>query len=126
LTIGRDSFDEASETTRRSLYKVKVKVEEGVDVHVAVQVDVLRQRQGQPRRLRKDVPGVSSTPLQLDWLSAAPLRYLCMSTTQTPEVAVYPDSHKVAFSTALGGPAGGPFEVQRLGTSLTYYDGEDG
>jgi hypothetical protein len=36
------------------------------------------------------------------------------------------DSHKVAFSTAPGGPAGGPFEVQRLGTSLTYDDGEDG
>jgi uncharacterized cupin superfamily protein len=58
--------------------------------------------------------------------SAAPVHYLCMSTLQTPEVAVYPDSHKVAFSTAPGGPAGGPFEVQRLGTSLTYYDGEDG
>lgn len=58
--------------------------------------------------------------------SAAPLRYLCMSTTLSPEVAVYPDSHKVAFSTAPGGPAGGPFEVQRLGTSLAYYDGEDG
>jgi hypothetical protein len=47
-------FGEDSETTGRSTYNV----EEGVDVHVAVQVDVLRQRQGQPQRLRKDVPGL--------------------------------------------------------------------
>jgi hypothetical protein len=42
-------FDEDSETTRRSMYKVEV----GVDVHVAVQVNVLRQRQRRPQRLRK-------------------------------------------------------------------------
>jgi len=35
-------FDEDSEGTRGSTYTV----EDGVDVHVAVQVDVLRQRQG--------------------------------------------------------------------------------
>jgi uncharacterized cupin superfamily protein len=63
---------------------------------------------------------------QLINTSGAPIHYLCMSTLQTPEVAVYPDSHKIGFSTALGGPAGGSFEVQRLGTSLPYYDGEDG
>jgi hypothetical protein len=45
-------FDEDPETTRRSTYKV----EDGVDVDV--QVDVLRQRQGPPQRLRKDVPGL--------------------------------------------------------------------
>jgi hypothetical protein len=56
LDVDRRSrfFDEDSETTRRSTYKVN----EGVDVHVAVQVNVLRQRQGQPQRLRKDVPGL--------------------------------------------------------------------
>jgi hypothetical protein len=39
-------FDEDPETTRRSTYKV----EDGVDV--------VRQRQGPPQRLRKDVPGL--------------------------------------------------------------------
>jgi hypothetical protein len=54
-------FDEDSETTRRSTYKV----EEGVAVHVAVQVERLATTP-RPQRLRKDVPGLSSTPLQLD------------------------------------------------------------
>ncbi|HEX3764247.1 MAG TPA: cupin domain-containing protein [Kofleriaceae bacterium] len=62
---------------------------------------------------------------QLINTSAAPVHYLCMSTTLTPEVAVFPDTQKIGFSTALGGPAGGPFELQRLGTSLTYYEGEN-
>jgi hypothetical protein len=52
-------FDEDSET-RRSTYKVKV--EEGVDVYVAVQVDVLRQRQGRRQRPPKDVPGLHRHP----------------------------------------------------------------
>ena len=65
-------------------------------------------------------------PHQLINASAAPVRYLCMSTLQTPEVAIYPDSGKIGFSTAVGGPGGGPFELGRLGASLAYYDGEDG
>ncbi|HET7503092.1 MAG TPA: hypothetical protein VFK02_18855 [Kofleriaceae bacterium] len=44
-----DRFDEKSEITRWSTYKVK----DG-DVHVAV----LRQGQGRPQRLRKDDPGL--------------------------------------------------------------------
>ena len=65
-------------------------------------------------------------PHQLINRSGAAVHYLCMSTLQTPEVAVYPDSGKIGFSTALGGPGGGPFELQRLGASLGYYDGEGG
>jgi hypothetical protein len=49
-------FDEDSETTRRS--PDKAKVEGGVYVAVAVQVDALGQRQGRPQRLRKEVPGL--------------------------------------------------------------------
>jgi hypothetical protein len=45
-------FDEDSETTRRSTYKVEIESTSAA----AVQVDVLRQRQGRPQRLRKDVP----------------------------------------------------------------------
>src|SRR5262249_32132217 len=43
-------FNEDSETTRRSTYNVQ----DGLNVHV----DALRQRQGQPQRLREDVPGL--------------------------------------------------------------------
>ncbi len=57
-----------------------------------------------------------------------PVRYLCMSTLQEPEVAVYPDSKKVGV---LGGPgsidASGKqlMQLTRQGESLTYWDGED-
>ncbi len=65
-------------------------------------------------------------PHQLVNTSNAPLHYLCMSTMQYPEVAVYPDSHKVAFINPSGGPSPGRFrQIQRLGESLPYYDGED-
>lgn len=72
------------------------------------------------------IPAGPAHPHQLINRSSTSIHYLCMSTLQTPEVAVYPDSGKIGFSTAPGGPAGGPFAVQRLGTSLPYYDGEDG
>src|SRR5262249_16847487 len=59
LDVDRTRFFEADpETTRRSTYKVK----DGVDVYGHVKVNVLRQRQRQPPRLHKDVPGRSATP----------------------------------------------------------------
>ena len=60
--------------------------------------------------------------------SSAPVHYLCLSTMQYPEVAVYPDSRKVGFISQYGSPdGGGPFrQLQRFGESLAYYDGEDG
>src|SRR5262249_35781334 len=45
-------FGEDPEATRGSTYKV----EEGLNVYVAVQVNVLRPRRGQRQRLRKNVP----------------------------------------------------------------------
>lgn len=55
--------------------------------------------------------------------SGAPVRYLCLSTTERPEIAVYPDSNKVGM---FGGP-GTAVERQyhRLGETLPYWDGED-
>jgi uncharacterized cupin superfamily protein len=57
------------------------------------------------------------------------VRYLCLSTMELPEVAVYPDSKKLGI---LGGPAsvdaaGSPLiQLARHGESLGYYDGEEG
>lgn len=60
--------------------------------------------------------------------SEAPLRYLCASTLQEPEVVVYPDSKKIGV---LGGPqsidaSGQPLrQLSRHGESLGYWDGEE-
>jgi len=66
-------------------------------------------------------------PHQLINRSGSPVRYLCMSTMQYPEIAFYPDSRKVGVIAPSGGVPGGPFrQLQRIGESLSYYDGEDG
>lgn len=63
---------------------------------------------------------------QLINTSNAVIHYLCMSTLQAPEVVFYPDSRKVAFMSPSGGPGNGPIrQIQRLGESLSYYEGED-
>jgi len=50
-----------------------------------------------------------------------------MSTMQYPEIAFYPDSHKVGVIAPSGGVPGGTFrQLHRIGESLSYYDGEDG
>jgi len=58
---------------------------------------------------------------------AGPLRYLCMSTMQEPEVAVYPDSKKVGVWGARNSSQdGGPLrQLHRLGETLQYFEGED-
>jgi uncharacterized cupin superfamily protein len=58
------------------------------------------------------------------------LKYLCMSTLSSAEIAVYPDSKKVG---AMAGASYGQAikgelwtrTLAREGTSLDYYDGED-
>jgi uncharacterized cupin superfamily protein len=59
--------------------------------------------------------------------SGAAVRYLCMSTMHSPEVAVYPDSNKIGVFAASTTGAGVPAvrQFHRLGDSLPYYDGED-
>jgi uncharacterized cupin superfamily protein len=59
--------------------------------------------------------------------SGSAIHYLCMSTLQYPEIAMYPDSRKFGAISMSTEPGGAPFrQLHRLGESLPYYDGEDG
>jgi uncharacterized cupin superfamily protein len=60
--------------------------------------------------------------------SSAPLRYLCISTMEPNEIAVYPDSNKV-FVCAGSAPGGAKEKriltsVFRSGDTVDYWDGE--
>lgn len=60
--------------------------------------------------------------------SNATLKYLCVSTMVDPEVAVYPDSHKIAVAVGSA-PGGDPSKrtlagVYRQASGVGYYDGE--
>lgn len=69
------------------------------------------------------VPPGPEYPHQLINTSDAPLKYLSISTRETPEVCEYPDSGKY-LATARGreGPA---FEgLQRAAANVDYWDGE--
>lgn len=70
----------------------------------------------------------SDSPHQLINTGTHPLRYICFSTMNSPEVAVYPDSHKIGI---IGGRAPGAApgvnalrKVFREGDAVDYYDGE--
>jgi uncharacterized cupin superfamily protein len=65
-------------------------------------------------------------PHQLINCSGAPIRYLCLSALQTPEVAIYPDSGKAGFTVGVSLAGVSSRQFQRLGESLPYYSGEDG
>ena len=60
--------------------------------------------------------------------SAAPLRYLCVSTMEEPDIGLYPDSGK--FYVLAGAPPGGDrsrrtfAHVGRLADAVDYWDGE--
>jgi uncharacterized cupin superfamily protein len=69
------------------------------------------------------IPPGPAYPHQIINTSDAPLKYLSISTTETPEVAEYPDSGK--YSATVKGPDGVRFRcVQRAENSLDYWDGE--
>ncbi len=72
--------------------------------------------------------GGPETAHQLVNTSEAELRYLAISTMQTPEIAEYPDSGKFAVisGTARGGEKGArrTWYVGRAETSLDYWEGE--
>jgi len=77
-----------------------------------------------------NVPTGPAHAHQLINTGTAPLKYLCMSTLSAAEIAVYPDSKKVA---AMAGPSY-PQAIKgelwtrmmtREGSGLDYYDGED-
>jgi uncharacterized cupin superfamily protein len=56
--------------------------------------------------------------------SSAPLKYLSLSTKETPEVCEYPDSGKYMAYTAADGPLLQRGRMHRPETDLDYWDGE--
>jgi uncharacterized cupin superfamily protein len=70
------------------------------------------------------IPPGPQYPHQFINTSDAPMKYLSISTRETPEICVYPDSDKYA---AWSGPHAGAdsFDsIQRLGPGLDYWEGE--
>ena len=69
------------------------------------------------------IPPGPEYPHQIINTSAAPLRYLSISTMETPEICEYPDSGKYLAEGSLDRAT--PFEViDRRGPGLDYWDGE--
>jgi len=64
------------------------------------------------------IPPGPEYPHQIINTSDAPLKYLSISTKETPEVCEYPDSNKMlAYGPAIS-------RMNRLDTDLDYWDGE--
>lgn len=69
------------------------------------------------------IPAGPLYPHQIINTSDAPLKYLSVSTTETPEICEYPDSGKHLAEGSLDSPA--PFEViGRRAEGMDYWDGE--
>ena len=69
------------------------------------------------------IPPGPEYPHQIINTSAAPLKYLSISTMEAPEICVYPDSGKYLAEGSLESST--PFEViDRRERSLDYWDGE--
>ena len=69
------------------------------------------------------IPSGAAYPHQIINTSDAPLKYLSISTRETPEICEYPDSGKYNAMVA-NGDASGFSAIQRRGTTLDYWDGE--
>jgi uncharacterized cupin superfamily protein len=70
------------------------------------------------------VPPGPEYPHQMINTSDAPLKYLSISTRDTPEVCEYPDSNKVLTIARQPGSESGLRRMNRLDTDLDYWDGE--
>jgi uncharacterized cupin superfamily protein len=70
------------------------------------------------------VPPGPEYPHQMINTSDAPLKYLSISTRDTPEVVEYPDSNKVLTQARGVGSDVGFARMNRLDTDLDYWDGE--
>jgi uncharacterized cupin superfamily protein len=69
------------------------------------------------------IPAGPEYPHQIINTSDAPLKYLSISTMETPEICEYPDSGKYLAEGSLDRST--PFDViERRGASLDYWDGE--
>lgn len=73
-------------------------------------------------------PGGPETAHQIVNIGASELRYLAVSTRESPEVCEYPDSVKIGIAADFGADADGKprmfYHMVRPGTSLDYWDGE--
>jgi uncharacterized cupin superfamily protein len=69
------------------------------------------------------IPPGPEYPHQIINTSNAPLKYLSISTRETPEVCVYPDSGKYAAMVKNGSELAFD-EIQKTGSSLDYWEGE--
>ncbi len=71
------------------------------------------------------IPPGPDYPHQIINTSAAPLKYISLSTQEWPEMCEYPDSAKTLASS---GPSAGPRTrmINRVAASLDYWDGETG
>jgi uncharacterized cupin superfamily protein len=70
------------------------------------------------------IPPGPDYPHQLINSSDAPLKYLSVSTRDSPEICVYPDSGKY-LATVAGQTPNERFDaIQRTGASLDYWEGE--
>jgi uncharacterized cupin superfamily protein len=69
------------------------------------------------------IPPGPEYPHQIVNTSAAPLKYLSISTRESPEVCEYPDSGKYLASVERGA-AGGFDAIHRASASLDYWEGE--
>ncbi|MEJ7670970.1 MAG: cupin domain-containing protein [Casimicrobiaceae bacterium] len=69
------------------------------------------------------IPPGPEYPHQIINTSDAPLRYLSISTRDTPEIVEYPDSRKY-LATVSSGDARSFDALQRLDNNLDYWDGE--
>ncbi len=69
------------------------------------------------------VPSGAAYPHQIINTSDSPLKYLSISTRETPEICEYPDSGK--YNAMVGDSNGQVFgAIQRPDTTLDYWDGE--
>jgi uncharacterized cupin superfamily protein len=69
------------------------------------------------------IPAGPDYPHQIINTSDGPLKYLSISTSETPEICEYPDSGKYAASAPKKG--GSRFRaIQRAETNIDYWDGE--
>jgi uncharacterized cupin superfamily protein len=70
------------------------------------------------------IPAGPDYPHQIVNTSAAPLKYLSISTKDTPEVVEYPDSGKYLAMVARGGAGPDFARMHRASDELDYWDGE--
>lgn len=69
------------------------------------------------------IPAGSEYPHQIINSSNLPLKYLSVSTQETPEICEYPDSGKFLAESKSG--AGGAFQVvHTMGEGIDYWEGE--